>query len=186
MATLEAIRSMRMQDNSNASFVWTGLPTTYDSWRLYCSIGSTRAITTDFDTVQIRLGASSVSSSSIYGLQEIRTIWTTSSGGTDYAQTAWRFPYAVSSRYGNLGLSTIVTDFYGMNDTDKLGSMNARYCQFGNFSMLGGVNDGYDPSYITQSGLYNSTANVDTLSVGLQFGNLLSGSEFYLYGYNAS
>ena len=186
MATLEAIRSMRIEDNSNTSFTWTGLPTTYDSWRLYCSVGSNYAPTNTFDTLQIRLGASSASSSGIYGLQEIRTIWTTSSGGTDYGQTAWRFPYGVTARYGYLGLSTIITDFYGMNDTDKLGSMNARYCQFGLASMLGAVNDGYDPSYITQSGLYNSTANVDTLSVSWQFGKLLAGSEFYLYGYNAS
>jgi hypothetical protein len=186
MATLEAIRSMRIEDNSSTSFTWTGLPTTYESWRLYMSHGSNRAPTNTQDTLQVRLGASSASSSGIYGLQDFRTIWNVSSGGTDYGQTSFRFPYAVSARYGYEGLTVAIMDIYGVNDSDTLASLNGYYCQFGLHSMKGGVNDNNDSSYITQSGLYNSNVALDTLSVSLQNGNLLAGSEYYLYGYNAS
>ena len=188
MATMEAIRSIRIESNQNTGFSWTGLPTTYESFRLYCSWNSERF--TAADVMKIRAGNGSVSASGIYGLQELRSIWvsgssSTNSLGTDYGQNGFAHNYGTTGRSGYSANSCAVIDIFGVYS-----SMTSQYGCNGQYAMrLNSVDPSgasSDSNAIYQGGLYRDTVAIDSIGVAMTGGFMLSGSEYHLYGLNAS
>ncbi len=193
MATMEAIRSIRIESNQNTQFSWTSLPTTYESFRLYCSWNSERFTSTD--VMKIRAGNGSVSSSNIYGLQELRSIWvsgssSTNSIGTDYGHNGFSHQYGTTGLSGYSANSCAVVDIFGVSDTDVYSSMTSQYGCNGQYAMrLNSVDPSgasTDSNCIYQGGLYRDTVAIDSIGVAMTSGFMLSGSEFHLYGLNAS
>lgn len=188
MATCEAIRSMYIEDNSNTGFTWSSIPSTYESLRIvgsWCNAVTFENSGQQWTNIWLRMGNGSVSTSSIYGHQEMAYTYNSKAIGTEGAQTAFQMRRGMTGFGGYTALTSFVIDIYGYKDTDTLTSVNAFYGGAGQESTVAGE----DTNLVWTTGLYNSTAVIDTIQLlcgGYGSGNVLAGSEAHLYGYKVS
>jgi hypothetical protein len=135
--------------------------------------------------IQLRMGNGSVSTSSIYGHQEMAYTYNSKAIGTEGAQTSFQMRRGMMGFGGYTAMTSFIVDIYGYKDADTLTSVNAFYGGCGQESSR----DGEDTNVVWTTGLYNSNAVIDTiqfLTGGWGAGNILAGSEVHLYGYKVS
>jgi hypothetical protein len=173
MAAIEAIATTYLEADA-ASVTFSSIPQTYEHLQLRgsCRMDLSGSM---YGSLYLQMGDGSIDTGTNYSTHMMYGAATSTTGGAATGATSINLratPDGPSTRFPYYG--RIVVDLLDYVNTDK------------NTTTFGVCGTGNAEQVALVSGLWDSTAAVDTIKLAPSAGNWFHGSEFTLYGLNSS